>query len=137
MHHPTYKITHTTAFITPVVEHWLRKEVKVLFNDALSTFYSRLYDVARIIKDRSDNERGNPLPTHGLLFLFSSKGSFICAIPQTGSLAGMRNSSMGPPRRIDPTTHRVISERSYPLPDFMGFAISSKGSFICTGWNEK
>ena len=23
MHHPTDRITHTTAFVTPVVEHWL------------------------------------------------------------------------------------------------------------------
>ena len=30
-----------------------------------------------------------------------------------GALAGMRNSSMGPPWRIDPMTHRVMSERSY------------------------
>ena len=30
-----------------------------------------------------------------------------------GALAGTRNSSMGPPWRIDPTTHRVMSERSY------------------------
>ena len=30
-----------------------------------------------------------------------------------GALAGTRNSSMGPPWRIDPTTHRTISERSY------------------------
>ena len=22
MHHPTDRITHTTAFVTPVVEHW-------------------------------------------------------------------------------------------------------------------
>ena len=32
----------------------------------------------------SDSERGNPLPPHGLLFPISSKGSFICIIPQTG-----------------------------------------------------
>ena len=33
----------------------------------------------------SDNERGNPLPPlHGLVFPKSSKGSFICTIPQTG-----------------------------------------------------
>ena len=63
MHHPTYRITHTTAFVTPVVEHWLerkiaigppftdtlntciryithmrRKEGNVLFNDAVNTF---------------------------------------------------------------------------------------------------
>ena len=30
-----------------------------------------------------------------------------------GALAGTRNSSMGYPLRIDPTTHRTISESSY------------------------
>ena len=25
MHHPTNRITHTTAFVTPVVEHWLER----------------------------------------------------------------------------------------------------------------
>ena len=71
MHHPTDRITHTTAFVTPVREkidftykqHHLttaslsrdnhlkpcqqemegRKEGNVLFNDALNTFYLRLY----------------------------------------------------------------------------------------------
>ena len=27
MHHHTDKITHTTAFDTPVVEHWLKQEI--------------------------------------------------------------------------------------------------------------
>ena len=27
MHHPTDKITHTMAFVTPVVEHWLEREI--------------------------------------------------------------------------------------------------------------
>ena len=27
MHHPTDGITHTTAFVTPVVEHWLEREI--------------------------------------------------------------------------------------------------------------
>ena len=35
-----------------------------------------------MVKDHSDSERGNPLPPHGLLFPISSKGSFICIIPQ-------------------------------------------------------
>ena len=26
MHHPTDRIAHTTAFVTPVVEHWLDRE---------------------------------------------------------------------------------------------------------------
>ena len=27
MHHPIDRITHTTAFVTPVVEHWLEREI--------------------------------------------------------------------------------------------------------------
>ena len=27
MHHPTDRITHTTAFVTPSVEHWLEREI--------------------------------------------------------------------------------------------------------------
>ena len=69
--HPRYKETS-------------RKEGNVLFNDALNTFYLRLYGVTHMVKDHSDSERGNPLPTHGLLFPISSKGSFRCTIPQTG-----------------------------------------------------
>ena len=56
----------------------------VLFNDALNTFYLRSYGVKHMVKDHSDSGRGNLLPPHGLLFPISSKGSFICTIPQTG-----------------------------------------------------
>ena len=48
------------------------KEGNVLFNDALNTFYLRLYGVRHMVKDHSDRERGNPLPPHGLLFPNSS-----------------------------------------------------------------
>ena len=27
MHHPTDRITHTTVFVAPVVEHWLEREI--------------------------------------------------------------------------------------------------------------
>ena len=27
VHHPTDRIAHTTAFVTPVVEHWLEREI--------------------------------------------------------------------------------------------------------------
>ena len=30
MHHPTDRITHTTTFVTPVVEHWLEREIAEL-----------------------------------------------------------------------------------------------------------
>ena len=61
-----------------------RKEGNVLFNDALNTFYLRLYGVRHMVKDHSDSERGNSLPSHGLLFPISGKDSFIYTIPQTG-----------------------------------------------------
>ena len=60
------------------------EEGNILFNDALNTFYLRLYGVRHMVKDHSDSERGNPLSPHGLLFPINSKGSFICIIPQTG-----------------------------------------------------
>ena len=60
------------------------REGNVLFNDALKTFYLRLNGARHMVKDHSDSERGNPLPPHRLLFPISSKGSFICIIPQTG-----------------------------------------------------
>ena len=75
MYHPTDRIAHTTAFATPVVEHWLerveykvttitvgvnyreqKKEVNVLFNDALNTFYLRLYGVRHMVKGHSAGE---------------------------------------------------------------------------------
>ena len=52
--------------------------------NALDTFYLRLYGVRHMVKDHSDSEKGNPLPPHRLLLSISSKGSFICTIPQTG-----------------------------------------------------
>ena len=61
-----------------------RKNGNVLFNDELNTFCLRLYGIRHMVKDLSDSEKENPLPPHRLLFLISSKGSFICTIPQTG-----------------------------------------------------
>ena len=43
----------------------------MLFNDALSTFYLRLYGVRHMVKDNSDSEKGNPLLPHGLLFPYN------------------------------------------------------------------
>ena len=78
-----------------------------------------------MVKDHSDRERGNPLPPHRLLFwlaatvlLYSSSHRQdntyhgLC-YTNRGALAGTRNSPMGPPWRIDPTSHRTMNERSY------------------------
>ena len=49
------------------------KEGNILFNDALNTFYLRLYGVRHMVKDHSDSEKGNPLSPHGLLFPINSQ----------------------------------------------------------------
>ena len=82
-----YLTTHSTHFIYGHMASgiWLRtilivrkeRERNVLFNDALNTFYLRLYGVRHMVKDHSDSEKGNPLPPHRLLFPINSKGSFI------------------------------------------------------------
>ena len=66
---------------TPLNQALIRKEGNVLFNEALNTFYLWLYGIRHMVKDHSDSEKGNLLPPHGLLFPISSKGSFICIIP--------------------------------------------------------
>ena len=33
MHHPTDRIAHTTAFVTPVVEHWPEREIWPVLHD--------------------------------------------------------------------------------------------------------
>ena len=48
-------------------------EGNVLFNNILNTFYLWLYSIRHMVKDHSDSERGNLLPPHGALFLFSSR----------------------------------------------------------------
>ena len=60
------------------------RERNVLFNNALNTFYLRLYGVRDMVKDHSDSEKGNTLPPHSLLLSINSKGFFICTILQTG-----------------------------------------------------
>ena len=55
-----------------------KKGDNVLFNDTLNTFYLRLYGSGHMVKDHLDSEKGNLLLLlHRLLFLVSSKGSFI------------------------------------------------------------
>ena len=77
-----FPILKINALVITIISR--RKEGNVLFNDAHNTFYLRLYGVRHMVKDHSDSEKGNQLPPHRLLFPISSKGSFICTIPQTG-----------------------------------------------------
>ena len=58
----------------------IRKKGKEMFY--LTTHSTLIYgymvsDIIFMVKNHSDRERGNLLPPHRLLFLISSKGSFI------------------------------------------------------------
>ena len=60
-------------------EREIERERDVLFNDALNTFYLRLYGVRHIVKDHSDSEKENPLPPH------KSKVKFVLFNDATGT----------------------------------------------------
>ena len=49
-----------------------RKEGNVLFNDALNTFYLRLYGVRHMVKDHSDSKRGNFFQLAARVLLYAS-----------------------------------------------------------------
>ena len=77
-----------------------RKEF--LFNDTLNTFCLRLYGVGHMLKNHSENQRGNPLlPFYGIFFSMSNNCSFICTMTFVALAGG-----------IDPTTHCTMSGRS-------------------------
>ena len=92
----------------------------VLFNNALNTFYLRLYGVGHMVKDHSDSERGNLLPpARVLLYVRSHRqdSTYHClCYTSRGALAGTRNSSMGPPhegsipRPIAPWANALTTE---------------------------
>ena len=76
-----YLTTHSTQFIYGYMDG--RKDIFYLTTHSTHLFL-RLCGVRHMVKDHSDNEKGNPLPSHRLLLSINSKGSFICTIPQTG-----------------------------------------------------
>ena len=118
IHTRTHAHIHMQACMHPYIH------INVLFNDALKSFYLRLYGVGHnMVKDHSDSERGSPLPPHGYSFRLAARvllyAPFHRHIPRpllhqsrsTGWNEKELNGST--PWRIDPTTHRTMSERSY------------------------
>ena len=66
MHHSTDRITHTTAFVTPIVEHWLEREIAQWVHP---------------MKNRSDD------PSHHerTLYLWATSRSLLCGRRQPTS----------------------------------------------------
>ena len=101
------------------------RERNVLFNGALNTFYLRLYGVRHMVKDHSKVREETCCCHIGYSFRLTARVLLYASshrqdntyhglcYTSCGALAGTRNSSKGPPWRIDLTTHRTMSERSY------------------------
>ena len=45
MHHPTDRIEHTTAFVTPVVEQWLEQEIAQWVYESISRVFPMSVDL--------------------------------------------------------------------------------------------
>ena len=104
-------------------ETW--KEGNVLFNNILNTFYLQLYGIGHMVKDHSDRDRKLiaattwatlfRLAARVLLYALSHRQditSLSLCYTSHGALAGTRNSFLGPPWVIDPTTLCTMSKHS-------------------------
>ena len=101
MYHPIYRITHTMVFVTPVVEHWLQREIAQWVHHEGSIWWPNAPWVDALAWSHIS------LPKHQEFNFQMNKRTFM-----TIALVGPRNTSMGPPWRIDTTTHCTISRHS-------------------------
>ena len=112
-------------------------EGSVLFNDALNTF-SYGYMASDIWLRTRHMGYSFRLAASVLLYAPSHRQDStyhgLCYTSR-GTLTGTRNSSMSPPWRIDPTTHRTMSERSYH--GATGYWVSEQGRCIYWLSNKK
>ena len=86
MHHPTDRIAHTMAFVTPVVEHWLEREIALYLQTAMINFC--------LVCSSSTQSRGFLCGLQALVILLLSK---ITARPSGFSMQLMYSQS-----EIDP-----------------------------------
>ena len=95
MHHPTDRIAHTTAFVTPVVEHWLEREIA---------------QWVHLMKDRSDD----PLH-HERTLLPPSYISLPPFILNTQSTQRINNKSIHAKRLRGTEVSRLINDTTWLL----------------------
>ena len=132
-----------------------RKEGNVLFNDALNTFYLRLYGVRHMVKDHWDSEDETRCRHMGYSFQLAARILLYApshgqdstyhglCYTSRGALARTRNSSMSPPhegsirRPIAPWANALTMElhltpqsRSFKFP----FQILQVCSYRWLGW---
>ena len=105
MHHPTDRIAHTTAFVTPVVEHWLEQEMAQWVHS---------------LKDRSDDPSHHErtlLPRSYISLprvsdLEGIKSSFICIFKSIQQLLNTTTPPSTPPSTQSTTPHPTPPQRT-------------------------
>ena len=134
MHHPTDMITHTTAFVTPVLERWLEQEIAQWVHPIKDRSVKKgtkemFYLTTHSTKDNSDSGGKNPLQSlHGLFFLIKRE--------REREMFYLTTHSTHFYLRLYGVSHMVKdhsdSEKGNPLPPHrLLFPINSKDSFIC------
>ena len=104
-----YLMTHSTHFITVIWHRTYGKgpTTQIVREETLCCHMGYSFRLAaRVLLYASSHRQDNTYHRQGNTY------HSLCYTSR-GTLAGTRNSSMGPPWRIDPTTHRTMSERSY------------------------
>ena len=79
MHHPTDWITHTTAFVTPVEEHWLEREIAqwVHVSEKVNTSVFNGYNNGENIIAKARKEGKFYLTTHSTHYIYGYMASDI------------------------------------------------------------
>ena len=90
------------------------KQRNVLFNDALNTFYLRLYGVRHMVKDHSDSEKGNLLPPHRLLLSINRQQGFFYVHHPTDRIT--HNTAFVKPV-VEHWLEREIAQWVHPMKD--------------------
>ena len=110
MHHPTDRIAHTTAFVTPVVEHWLEWEIaqwvhpmKYWSNDPSHHEWTRKRkDLPPLLQYTTLFNK-----QQGVFYMHHPTDRIIQTIvfcyTSCETLTGTQNSSMGPPWKTELT----------------------------------
>ena len=75
MHHPTDRITHTTAFVTPVVEHWLEREIAQWVSWSLN--YNGKYNIDQKVIDNQGKKAMDALFGKTRNYLFKCRNITI------------------------------------------------------------
>ena len=109
LEHTAHSKTNLPKINKQTKQHTHPKKRKKKRRENKTASPSQLFGINHIVKDHSDNEDTNYHHFMGyfLFFLTSTYHSFCYT--SCGALAVLRNNSMGPPWRIDPTTHCTMS----------------------------